>query len=710
MSPADELLLARAHAVRARGTAMPPEGMPGGLILDSWVRCARAGLQPGAALQIQVVEQADLDRRRDRAEVVRRLAQAELETLSQQIAGSNFLMAFADREGVILDLYADNRFSMSGADAGIVAGSLWREELCGTNGLGTALATGQAVAVTGLEHYFLKLGEVSCTAAPVRDAAGDVVGVLDASSYFESRQRHTQALVQMAATHIENGLLLHQMRGEIVLALHPRAEYLGTLSAGLLACDRGGRLLAVDARARRLLAGLEARQGAHFEDLFAEPFEHVLARLHMGQEVRLHDTLGSTLVAKAIARPPPTRRVATAFDVLAGAAARPVDKPVDGPPGHRVDNQVDNQPHKPVHGALHNPGHNPRHNPGHKTAEKGSDNPGDEVWSTGSSRQLDHAPARPVPRRPLDAAFVVDDPAVAAACRTVQAAVRMGVPILIQGETGSGKEMLARHAHVVSGRRGEFVAVNCGALPAELFEAELFGYVGGAFTGARREGSIGLIASADGGTLLLDEVRELPLALQAALLRFLDDRRVRPVGGTASRTVDVQLLAATNVALEDEVAARRFRDDLLYRLNVVNVALPPLRRRRDFAEAVRSVLAGLDAEVRITDEAVGRLARHGWPGNFRELRTVLTRALLAASCRGGARVLETADVVPLLPVASGAGPGSVLQQSATDLVLREFERNGRSVSRTSRSLGISRTTVYRHLREAGQGAPPRQGG
>ena len=285
----------------------------------------------------------------------------------------------------------------------------------------------------------------------------------------------------------------------------------------------------------------------------------------------------------------------------------------------------------------------------------------------------------------------------------------MGVPILIQGETGSGKEMLARHAHAVSGRRGEFVAVNCGALPAELFEAELFGYVGGAFTGARREGSIGLIASADGGTLLLDEVRELPLGLQAALLRFLDDRRVRPVGGTASRTVDVQLLAATNVVLEDEVTARRFREDLLYRLNVVNVTLPPLRRRQDFPLAVRSVLAGLDAGVHISDEAVARLARHGWPGNFRELRTVLTRALLAASSRGGDTLLDVADVAAWLPPPGSTGPASALQQSATDLVLREFERNGRSVSRTSRSLGISRTTVYRHLREAGQGAAPRPG-
>ncbi|MBE0548089.1 MAG: GAF domain-containing protein, partial [Rubrivivax sp.] len=297
MNPSLERQVAHAHAVRSRGNALPPEGLPAPEVLDSWVRCMQAGLDSAAPLTVPVVEAGELRRRREGAEVVRRLAHAELETLSRQIAGSNFLLAFADREGVILDLYTDNRFSMSGADAGIVAGSCWSEALCGTNGLGTALATGRPVAVTGLEHYFLQLGDVSCTAAPVRDARGEVVGVLDASSYFESRQRHTQALVQMAATHIENGLLKHQMRTQWLLAVHPRPEFLGTLSAGLLAFDEGGRLLALNARASQLLQGLDAAPGTAFEALFGESFEIVMARLQREGELRLRDALGSALVA-----------------------------------------------------------------------------------------------------------------------------------------------------------------------------------------------------------------------------------------------------------------------------------------------------------------------------------------------------------------------------------------------------------------------------
>src|SRR5512139_1066440 len=279
MSLSDDRQSAYSQALQARGGKLPPGGMPGPEILDSWVRCMQAGLDSRGAAPIAVVDAADLVRRRERAEVTRRLAQAELETLAQQIAGSNFLLAFADRDGVILDLFCDNRFSMSGADADILPGSCWREALCGTNGLGTALATGQSVAVTGLEHYFLHLGDLSCTATPVRDAHGAVVGVLDASSYFESRQRHTQALVRMAATNMENGLFIHQMRSRFVLAIHPRPEFLGTLSAGLLAFDDEGRLVALNDGGRQLLQGSTGVPGALFEELFGEPCEPVLARL-----------------------------------------------------------------------------------------------------------------------------------------------------------------------------------------------------------------------------------------------------------------------------------------------------------------------------------------------------------------------------------------------------------------------------------------------
>jgi transcriptional regulator with PAS, ATPase and Fis domain len=301
--------------------------------------------------------------------------------------------------------------------------------------------------------------------------------------------------------------------------------------------------------------------------------------------------------------------------------------------------------------------------------------------------------------------FIADDPVVAQACRLVEAAVKMQVPLLFQGETGTGKEVMARFAHERSGRTGAFIAVNCAAVPPDLFEAELFGYVGGAYTGARREGSPGLIVAAHGGTLLLDEVRELPLQLQAALLRFLDDREVRAVGGQGSRRVDVQLMAATHADLEAEVRNKTFREDLMYRLNTVRIGLPPLRERADFATLVQQMLLGLDERSSITQAAVECLATHNWPGNMRELRTVLTRALLVRSLDPQQRPLDAPDVQAVLPLktdstmdAAEPPAGSRLQRRISELVRAEFERNGGCVSQTSRALGISRTTVYRHLK------------
>lgn len=295
--------------------------------------------------------------------------------------------------------------------------------------------------------------------------------------------------------------------------------------------------------------------------------------------------------------------------------------------------------------------------------------------------------------------YVASDPAVEAALRTVAAAVRLNVPLLIHGETGTGKEQLARYAHEVSGRLGTFVAVNCGALPAELFESELFGHQGGSFTGARREDHLGLLVSADGGTLLLDELRELPMSLQSTLLRFLDDQVVRPVGSTRSRKVNVQIVAASHAELDAEVAAGRFRADLMYRLNTVRVVLPPLRERRDFADAVLHVLHGIAPDTGITSSAIDLLASHHWPGNFRELRSVLTRALLASD--EPKSILDGFDLVHHVPASKRAGncSSSALHLGVAELIAREYERTGHNVSRTSRNLEISRTTVYRHLRE-----------
>jgi transcriptional regulator of acetoin/glycerol metabolism len=593
----------------------------------SWSRCLDAGLDPHATPQKVVIGERELRHRRERIGHLHHLALAEIETLYHQIAGSNFLIAFADTDGTVLESVADSQFGDSDAGRRIIPGSRWSEEVCGTNALGTAIVTGQPIIIHGSEHFFSCYGQVCCTAAPVRGAAGELVGMLDASSDCVSRQRHTLALVKMAATHIENGLFVHQMGAQMILAIHPRAEFLGTISAGMIAIDGAGFVTAVNGRAASILVGLNVGPGASFEQVFNEPLEKLLARLHASHQTFVRDALGSALAVAWINRGAPAARGSRALlKSRAGFAL---------------------------------------------------------------------APARAL-REP---AFVAEDRGVRETLTLVAAAVRVNAPILIQGETGSGKEMLARYAHDVSGRKGEFVAINCAAMPEHLFEAELFGYAAGAFTGARKDGAEGLIASADGGTLLLDEVGALAPQLQATLLRFLDDRLVRTVGGRGGRVVDVQILAATNADLAAEVGAGRFRPDLLYRLDTIKAALPPLRARSDYAAALRFTLARIDPAATISGEAAVRLAAYGWPGNFRELRAVLTRALLSAPDRH----IGLAQVSVWLPPAPKPGvraAGSVLRDKVAEEVVREFRRSGGNVSHTARNLAISRNTVYHHLREA----------
>jgi transcriptional regulator of acetoin/glycerol metabolism len=243
-----------------------------------------------------------------------------------------------------------------------------------------------------------------------------------------------------------------------------------------------------------------------------------------------------------------------------------------------------------------------------------------------------------------------------------------------------------------------FVALNCGAVPESLFVAELFGHERGAFTNARADGAPGLARQADGGTLLLDEVSDIPLAAQTALMRFLDSGEIRAVGGRSSLSVDVQIVSAANRSLADLVQARLFREDLMFRLNAYTIELPPLRTRTDFAEIARRLLTDLAPQAFITEAAIAGLAKRPWPGNIRELRHALQRALLR--CKG-----ETIDEDCLDESRSAQGEracpscrASAMDRRLCEEIEAAHRLAGGNVTATARTLGLSRTTVYKHLR------------
>jgi propionate catabolism operon transcriptional regulator len=278
--------------------------------------------------------------------------------------------------------------------------------------------------------------------------------------------------------------------------------------------------------------------------------------------------------------------------------------------------------------------------------------------------------------------------------------------VLVSGETGTGKELVARQLHAESGRRGRFVALNCGAISESLLESELFGYSDGAFTGARRGGRIGLVEASDGGTLFLDEIGELPLPLQTRLLRVLEEREVLRVGATEPTPVNLRVVAATLQSLEQRVQAGQFRRDLYYRLATLRIVLPPLRARRDdVALLVRHFfqqLRGIDAPL--DDDAMALLSAAQWPGNVRELRNLVDRLRIhwqpAEGPIDASRLLSLAPELaqgtptsPAAPLAAGR-PSSVQLQEL--LATHRNDREG-----MAQALGISRTTLWRWLRAAG---------
>ncbi|QID19252.1 sigma-54-dependent Fis family transcriptional regulator [Nitrogeniibacter mangrovi] len=303
-------------------------------------------------------------------------------------------------------------------------------------------------------------------------------------------------------------------------------------------------------------------------------------------------------------------------------------------------------------------------------------------------------------------------PAPGDGLRRLEMLANSKVPILLLGETGSGKELTAKAIHARSRRHDQpFVAINCAAIPENLIESELFGYREGAFTGARARGSVGKIAQADGGTLFLDEIGDMPLGLQTRLLRVLAEGEVLALGAATPQVVDIQIICATHRDLEAMVRAGQFREDLYYRLNAATHRLPPLRERDDKPALIRKVLAeecaAAGKSVVLSDAVEAALLAHPWPGNIRELRNVLRYAI--AVCLAPA--LDWADLPETFRATVAAeegdrrrvrlGGGETASVPERDRIVQALERTGGCASAASRALGVSRSTLYRRLRQYG---------
>jgi len=619
-----------------------------------------------------LVADAELFRHRSKHASLRHAARCALENSKTFLSDANSIMILTDPTGLIIDTQGDDRVIDAGRTVHLEHGGRWSEADIGTNAIGAAIAESKPVQIRGAEHFCSKVQRWTCAAVPVHDPAdGELLGVVDISGPASTFNPQSLALAVAVGHHVESVLERSVRQDHEKLLCHFLAKRSLWVTEECIVLDRRGMILHASERA---LSAVQSNRRGIVDDtptrvLKTLPFDAWPAKLKELLPNASFDLVHNE--ASGIG----------AIIVLHARRRLPVAN-------HDIQNPKPAfERRKVAESSL------PR-----KDLAVRSQHPEGTVGSTPeNSRATEIRNGAPPRIEPSASSFVARDATVQAIVRQVETAARRRMPILIRGETGTGKEQLARHAHAASGRTGAFVPVNCAALPESLVEAELFGYADGAFTGARRGGAIGLVKEADGGTLFLDEIGDMPVTLQAVLLRLLDDWTVRPVGGVRAK-VDVFLVSATNASLDKAIAEGRFRSDLLYRLNTLEVTLPRLRDRSDFEAIVHHLLGAIDPSCEITPATIARLAARAWPGNIRELRNMLARFTLG-NADGFIDEAGAEAMIDHFPITT---PGS-LHDIQRAQILAVYAETAGNISKTARRLGVSRNTIYRSLGQK----PPR---
>ncbi|MBB4841759.1 transcriptional regulator of acetoin/glycerol metabolism [Paucibacter oligotrophus] len=657
-------------------------------------RSSGLGLSRSEQRELEPMVRSDLNLARERNQRLYLHAAPVMHMLFEQIVNTESMIVLTDAAGTILHSVGDDDFLARADKVALAPGANWAEHSRGTNAIGTALFEGSPTLIHGPEHFMHANNFLTCSAAPIFDPRGNMLGVLDVTGDHRSYHQHTMGLVRMSARMIENHWLSDDYNNRLRLHFHSRAEFIGTLLEGILVVGPDGKLLGANRGALDLLglsgAALRAQTlTSLLGTSTAAVYDHF--RMPLSAPMRLSLASGQSFYVTA-RFDWPSRPVVAGLGLLdtEPAPAAPV---------------------KPQAEAA-----------GPAPAAKLS---GLQYLRTGDAQ-------------------------VDTLVQKIQRVLDRDIPLLILGETGTGKELLARAVHVDSKRaRQPFVAVNCASIPESLIEAELFGYEDGAFTGARRKGASGRILQANGGTLFLDEIGDMPLPLQARLLRVLQERSVTPLGSAKSIPVDIAVFCATHRNLREMIAAQSFREDLYYRLNGLAVRIPALRERSDLDAIVRRILLAerpQDAPT-LSPPVAALFASYHWPGNIRQLANVLRTAAVmsageaqitpahlsddfledAAASLGRAAAARpqpaSVAVMPVqelpavaaeppaaslqqaeaamrasrIPLSQEASLGQTLEQAEIEMIRAALAAVGGNISAASKQLGISRNTIYRKL-------------
>lgn len=612
------------------------------VILDSWKRSRRLGVN-ALHQKKHLCSPEELKKRQANSIILLNAGQGYLEDLYSKFLSSQGVVVLSDTEGTIIFALGDEK-TMRETTAPEL-GHDCSEETMGTNGVGTCLALGKPFLIWAEEHYYQGHHIWYCSSAPIFDPAGKMLGCLNVTGKSQSVHAHTLGMVMGIANAIERQIKINQIMDENQKVIRKQEVILNLIIDGVLIVDPAGKVTEINQYALQMF-GMAKNEIINQSVAKFIPsgldIEDIFTKQRMLKNIEIDFALpGKDLSCS----------VSTA--IIRNENALPESLILNFTPSkniHALVNQV-----------------------------------------TGSV-------ARYTFEQMIGCSSVFQE-----AIRQGKLAALANSNVLITGESGTGKELMAHAIHNASNRfHKPFISVNCGALPRELIVSELFGYEEGSFTGAKKGGKPGKFELADGGTIFLDEIGELPLDGQVTLLRIIQEKVVNRIGSNKPKPIDVRIIAATNRNLAEEVLNKNFRQDLFYRLNVLTINMPSLRdRKEDLEILIDSTMDRIKSQTNkpyltIDSQAVDLLKKYEWPGNIRELENVLERA--ANICED--LVIKCSDLPNHLTAESvKAAPDiTYIEQTEKTLIMDTLRETHGNIKQTAEKLGIARNTVYRKMK------------
>jgi sigma-54 dependent transcriptional regulator, acetoin dehydrogenase operon transcriptional activator AcoR len=602
-------------------------------LIPSWNRCIKFGVDP-YRVNNEFLSQKELIERIECMDELIESSAFVLDSLSQQLKGTDFMIVLSDLDGYILKIWGDSPFVDEAKKVWLDIGANWSEPIKGTNAIGTSLIEQKPVSVRGEQHYCLEHHFLTCSATPIYSATGQCLGILDISGNVQKHSPHTLAMVVTAAQACQSHLLLKNTDKQLVLQMREADVIMQSVEPPLLSVDADGYITKINQSAAKMLC-------LSVEKCIGQPLSHWLGLDQMASLLSLKDPTCRSFVINKEERTWIIQPVLDQRNQLFRMLIR-------------------------------------------SSQELTSNQPKSSIQTKETKQWMQCEKVKQVYQFAL---------------RVAQTDAIM----LLYGETGTGKGMLAKAIHQASKRKGAFLTVNCGAIPASLIEAELFGYEKGAFTGAKSEGHPGKFEAANGGTLFLDEIGDLSSQAQVSLLKVLEEKEITRIGSHQPIQVDVRIIAATHKDLAKEVTEGRFRADLYYRLYEVQCSLPPLRERTDFFELVDLFLAQISEELEvsfiISSQVKNRLQQYDWPGNIRELRQTIRQAAYRAYFGRQDQMIHLQDFT--IFDQSRSREELSLQHDRFKIeeekIKYALQITGGNMTAAARKLGIGRTTLYRKI-------------